>query len=95
MDIDILNPDSVKMQIERPTHSASPSATETPEITTPEPEQRPYTEPLSEGEDDEEEYAAAPAADELKATGLSGDAVNEAIAQRKRMLEEQEAKRAP
>lgn len=88
VDIDILKPDTGKMHIERPTHSATPSAVESPEITTPEPERRHYTEPISEGEDDDE-YAVAPANDELKATGLSGEAVAEAIASRKRMLEEQ------
>ena len=77
MDIDILKPDTGKMHIERPSHSASASAVESPEVATPEPERRPYTEPVSEGEEDDE-YAVAPAPDEVKASGLSGEAVAEA-----------------
>ncbi|THH08590.1 hypothetical protein EW145_g2600 [Phellinidium pouzarii] len=85
MDIDILKPDTGMMHIERPSHSASASIAESP-TSTPDLQQRPYTEPISEGED--EEFAIAPAHDEDKAAGLSGEAVAEAIAERKRMLAE-------
>ena len=88
VDIDILKPDTGSMHIERPTHSASASALNSPEPLTPEPERRPYTEPLSEGEEDDEVIIAAEN-DEDKRTGLSGEAVQEAIAARRKMLEEQ------
>lgn len=80
------------MPLERPTHSATPSTADTPELATPEPEGRPYTEPLSEGEDDE--FAVAPAQDEDRRTGLSGAAVAEAIAARQKMLAEEQAEAA-
>lgn len=76
------------MQIERPSHSAAASTIETPEVATPDYEsRRHYTEPVSEGEDDE--YALEPAREEDKATGLSGEAVAEAIAERNRLLEKE------
>ena len=88
VDIDILKPDTGKVHIERPSHSASASVNETPETTTPDLEPiRPYAEPNSEGEEDEER-AVTPAQDEGNAAGLSGDAVLEAIAQRNKMLAE-------
>ncbi|KAL5486050.1 VTC4 [Sanghuangporus weigelae] len=69
MDIDILKPDTGKMHIERPSHSATASVAETPGAATPDYEApRPYTEPVSEGEDDE--YALQPARDEDKATEI-------------------------
>ncbi|TDL19918.1 SPX-domain-containing protein [Rickenella mellea] len=96
MDIDILKPDTGHMHIERPSHSGSGSITETntntgtPDLMSPSPESeraRPYTEPISEGEDEDEEgYQAAK--DEDKRTGLSGEAVAEAIAAREKMLKE-------
>ncbi|KAL5504153.1 VTC4 [Sanghuangporus vaninii] len=90
MDIDILKPDTGKMHIERPSHSATASVAETPGVATPDYEApRPYTEPVSEGEDDE--YALQPARDEDKATGLSGEAVAAAIAERNRILEKERA----
>jgi len=89
MDIDILKPDTGTVQIERPTHSATPSASESPEAHTPEPERRPYTEPLSEGEEDDEDFTLMPAEDEDKRTGLSGDAVAEAIRERQQSLDEE------
>ena len=55
VDIDILKPDTGKMHIERPSHSQTASAVETPEVFTPDYEARPYNEPVSEGEDDEYE----------------------------------------
>ena len=91
VDIDILKPDTGAVHITRPSHSASPSVVDSPELPSPEPERRPYTEPISEGEDDDG-IALEPAEDEDKATGLSGEAVAEAIAARKRMLEEERLK---
>ncbi|KAI5119433.1 hypothetical protein M0805_009884 [Coniferiporia weirii] len=81
MDIDILKPDTGMMHIERPSHSASASGSP---VIAPDSQQRPYTEPVSEGEEDD--FTIGPALDEDKATGLSGEAVAEAIAARKRML---------
>ena len=47
-----------------------------------------YSEPLSEGEDDDEEYL--PAKDEGKITGLSGEDLQAAIAYREKMLKERQ-----
>ncbi|EJD06520.1 SPX-domain-containing protein [Fomitiporia mediterranea MF3/22] len=94
MDIDILKPDTGRMHIERPTHSATPSTVETPDVATPDYErQRPYTEPVSEGEEDDE-YALAPAQHEDKATGLSGEAFAAAIAERNHSLEKDRAEKS-
>lgn len=91
MDIDILKPDTGKMHIERPTHVGSGSTSAWPSgAATPEPESRPYAEPVSEGEEDEMMLYAA-AKDEDKRTGLTGQAVADAIAAREKMLEESRA----
>lgn len=88
MDIDILKPDTGKMHIERPSHqgSASTSSGGSPIISTPDIHHAGYTEPISEGEEDD--YAVAPALYEHKAAGLSGEEVEQAIAERKRTLAE-------
>lgn len=89
VDIDILKPDSGKMHIERPSHSnsASTSGGVSPIASTPDLQQRRYTEPVSEGEEDDD-YAVAPALYEQKAAGLSGEEVEQVIAERNRSLEE-------
>lgn len=88
MDIDILKPDTGKMHIERPSHqgSASTSTGGSPMMSNPDLNHPGYTEPISEGEEDD--YAVAPALNEHKAAGLSSEAVAEAIAERKRTLAE-------
>lgn len=101
VDIDILKPDTGIMTIERPSHSNS--ATESPEMHTPDPEhdhgsirREVYAEPVSEGEDDDdEENALVPALDEGKRTGLTGVEFEEAIAARRLQeeLREEERKR--
>jgi len=95
VDVNILKPDTGYLSvIERPN---PPSATYSPRSSrghttssdggsSPAPG---YTEPLSEGEDDEYDGVLAPARDEGKRTGLSGDEVNAAIAYRQQMLKEQ------
>lgn len=88
MDIDILKPDTGTMHIERPSHQGSASASSggSPVISAPDIHHQAYTEPISEGEEDD--YALAPALNEHIAAGLSSDAVAEAIAERKRALAE-------
>ncbi|KAI0749737.1 SPX-domain-containing protein [Daedaleopsis nitida] len=88
MEVDILKPDTGVVAIERPLHSSSKgtsSRTETSGQTTP--ERQHYTEPVSEGEDDEE-MDLAPARDEHMRTGLSGQEVAEAAAIREKNLKE-------
>jgi hypothetical protein len=102
VDIDILKPDTGIMSIERPSNVTS--ATESPMMRTPDPEHdhggmrhQAYTEPVSEGEDDDdEENALVPALDEGKRTGLQGEELEQAIAERNRViaeLREEERKR--
>ncbi|EMD34016.1 hypothetical protein CERSUDRAFT_107790 [Gelatoporia subvermispora B] len=90
MDTDILKPDTGALMIERPLHSSSKGTSDrqgSSGVTTPEHPPVPYAEPVSEGEDDED-MDMAPAKDELKRTGLSGDEVNAAIAFRENALKE-------
>lgn len=61
VDVDILKPDTGALQIERPTHSHTPTSRgsnsdrqESSGILTPEDSRQPYAEPVSEGEEDEE-----------------------------------------
>ena len=96
VDIDILKPDTGIMPIERPS-STSNSTNESPIMRTPDPEHDhgsvrhlQYTEPVSEGEDDEEENNLVPAIDEGKRTGLGGAALEEAIAERRKLLQQLE-----
>ncbi|KAI0701211.1 SPX-domain-containing protein [Cytidiella melzeri] len=98
MDVDILKPDTGALQIERPTHSHTPS-TATPSrgstsdrrgssgILTPEESRHTYAEPVSEGEEDEE-MDLAPAIDESARTGLNDADVAAAIAFREKALKE-------
>ncbi|PFH52944.1 hypothetical protein AMATHDRAFT_73772 [Amanita thiersii Skay4041] len=93
MDTDILKPDTGYLSvIERPlttTHSyrgtpeRQSSGSHSPQTL--------YTEPLSEGEEDEDDKLA-PAKDEDKRTGLSGAELDAAIAYRKQMLQEHPTK---
>ncbi|OCH86612.1 SPX-domain-containing protein [Obba rivulosa] len=96
MDTDILKPDTGALMIERPLHSSSKGTSDRQEssgIHTPEQVPASYTEPVSEGEEDED-MDMAPAKDELKRTGLSGEEVNAAIAFRKKSLEERRVRDA-
>lgn len=90
MDIDILKPDTGYLSvIERPAAASSKgSSSRQPSTGSDSPEFEGYTEPLSEGE--EEEMDIAPAKNEGQRTGLSGAAVEEAIAFREQMLKRRE-----
>lgn len=81
MDIDIRKPvnrTSKALQIERP-HSANVSSgSGTPRA--PSPTHNGYTEPVSEGEEDEEDEVMAPAADEAARLNLPPEALKEAAA---------------
>ncbi|KAF5327655.1 hypothetical protein D9619_004796 [Psilocybe cf. subviscida] len=104
MDVDILKPDTGYLSvIERPTYSSQNSSRHTPTTSSgrhseysggSSPLMDGYTEPLSEGEDDEvlptEEEGGkyGPARDEDKRTGLSGAQLEEAIKYREKMLKE-------
>ncbi|PSR83226.1 hypothetical protein PHLCEN_2v5788 [Hermanssonia centrifuga] len=96
MDVDILKPDTGALQIERPLQSSSrgTSSSERQEssgVVTPEMgiESRHYTEPVSEGEEDEE-MDLAPARDEGARIGLRDADVAAAVAFREMSLKEQE-----
>jgi hypothetical protein len=62
VDVDILKPDTGALQIERPTHSHTPTSrgstserhSSSSGALTPEESRHPYAEPVSEGEEDEE-----------------------------------------
>ncbi|KAI0787484.1 SPX-domain-containing protein [Fomes fomentarius] len=88
MDVDILKPDTGVVTIERPLHSSSKGTSSRTSGTSGQttPERMQYTEPVSEGED--EEMDLAPAKDEDKRTGLSGHDVAAAVAIRERNLKE-------
>jgi hypothetical protein len=97
VDTDILQPDTGSVPFERksgpPTrlHSAEGSSgLQTPDRRS---TGQQYTEPVSEGEEDEE-MDLAPAKDERKRTGISGTELDEAIAYRERMLKENQASSA-
>jgi hypothetical protein len=87
VDTDILKPNTGYLPTERPvaSHPTSPIAS-TATSSSPE-RSSPYTEPVSEGEEDED-MNVHPAKDEDKRTGLTGVAVAEAIAFREKMLKE-------
>lgn len=80
MDIDIRKPDTGAAHFERPISTASSNS---PHTRTP----QPYTEPLSEGEEDEE-VAIAIARDEDKTAGLDPAAATEAISYRESFLQQ-------
>lgn len=105
MDVDIQKPDTGYLSvIERPSShpgskfstQAGPSPVKTPTGTlstggtnSPITLFGPYTEPLSEGEEDEDEIVAAKdEEDETKRTGLSAEEVKVAVAHREKMLKE-------
>jgi len=94
MDTDILKPDTGALTIERPMQSSSKGTSELSNgrgssgLATPEDGHVHYTEPVSEGEEDEE-MDLAPARDEHKRTGLTSDEVAAAIAFREKSLKQQ------
>jgi len=89
VDTDILKPDTGYLSvIERPSGS-SPRASTTVSSGETSPKDK-YTEPVSEGEEDED-MDLAPARDEDKRTGLTGDQIAEAVAYREKMLKERAA----
>ncbi|KAK0469749.1 VTC domain-containing protein [Desarmillaria tabescens] len=94
MDTDILKPDTGYLSIiERPSAISSSKGSfeqrdSSHSRTPPHPN---YAEPVSEGEEDEN-IDLAPAKDEYKRTGLSGEEVTAAIAYREQMLKEARAK---
>jgi len=94
VDTDILKPDTGSVPFERRSapssrfHSAEGSSGgQTPDRRNSGQE---YTEPVSEGEEDEE-MDLAPARDERQRTGISGQELDEAIAYREKMLKERQA----
>ena len=94
MDTDILKPDTGSVPFERKSvppsrlHSAEGSSgVQTPNRRN---SGQQYTEPVSEGEEDEE-MDVAPAKDERQRTGISGQELDEAIAYREKMLKEDQA----
>ncbi|TFY71676.1 hypothetical protein EVG20_g1331 [Dentipellis fragilis] len=97
MDVDILKPNTGFMTVARP-HSSQPSSRGGTERLgssgAPSPDadaerHTAYVEPLSEGED-EEPLDMAPAKDEGKRTGITGQAAADAIAYREKMLKERD-----
>lgn len=92
MDVDILKPDTGYLSvIERPS-SASKGSSRQASTGSYSPEFHPYTEPVSEGE--EEDMNTAPAKNEGQHTGLSGTEVEEAIAYREKMLKQRREQEA-
>ncbi len=93
VDTDILKPDTGYLSIiERPTQVSSSKGSSDHRDSSPSrtPPHLKYTEPVSEGEEDEN-IDVAPARDEDKRTGLSGEEVAAAIAYREQMLKERRA----
>ena len=93
MEVDILKPDTGVVTIERPLHMSSSKGTSSRAVTSGQttPERMHYTEPVSEGE--EEEMDLAPARDEDKRTGLSNQQVAAAVAIREKNLKDRERER--
>ncbi|EGO24422.1 hypothetical protein SERLADRAFT_415528 [Serpula lacrymans var. lacrymans S7.9] len=93
MDTNILKPSTGYLTIERPSHvnslKTTPEAQSSGHVTPSSQQERAYVEPVSEGEEDEA-MDLAPAKDEDRRTGLTGQAVAEAIAYREKMLKERE-----
>ena len=91
VDTDILKPDTGSVPFERksPLSSRFHSTEGSSGLQTPDRRNsgQQYTEPVSEGEEDEE-MDLAPARDERQRTGITGQALDEAIAYRERMLKE-------
>ena len=90
MDTDILKPNMGYQTIERPSHVSSSKGSSDPQssgVLTPEADlaANMYTEPVSDGEEDED-MDIGPAKDEGKRTGLTAGDVAEAIAYREKML---------
>lgn len=88
MDVDILKPDTGYLSvIERPSTIVSKGTSRQSSAGSHSPSTPSYTEPLSEGEEDDDADLSI-AKDEDKRTGLSGDEVKAAIAFREQMLKE-------
>jgi hypothetical protein len=94
VDIDIRKPDTGAVHIDRPSaqgwHTATHSRQTSQSVSPIEVEQPPYTEPLSEGEEDEEEDVAI-AADENRRVGFNKGEATEAIAFRNKRLADADA----
>ncbi|KAH6913187.1 vacuolar transporter chaperone 4 [Coprinopsis sp. MPI-PUGE-AT-0042] len=89
MDVDILKPDTGYLSvIERPGASSRGASSGATSSGSHSPDAQSYTEPLSEGEDDEYDGSLAPARDEGQRTGLSSADVKAAVAYREAMLKE-------
>ena len=89
MDIDILKPDTGYLSIERPSTIGSSSDRQSSGLGTPDPDINPnaYTEPVSDGEEDED-MDIVPAKNESRRTGLNETEAAEAIAYREKMLKQ-------
>jgi hypothetical protein len=88
VDVDILKPDTGYLSvIERPSTIVSKGTSRQSSSGSHSPSTHSYTEPLSEGEEDDDADLSV-AKDEDKRTGLSGDEVKAAIAYREQMLKE-------
>lgn len=88
VDVDILKPDTGYLSvIERPSTIVSKDTSRQSSSGSHSPSTHSYTEPLSEGEEDDDADLSV-AKDEDKRTGLSGDEVKAAIAYREQMLKE-------
>jgi hypothetical protein len=92
VDTDILKPNTGYLSIERPSAISSSKGTsghQSSDLETPDPDVIPssYTEPVSDGEEDED-MDIVPAKDEGRRTGLTETEVAEAIAYREKMLKQ-------
>lgn len=91
MDTDIRKPDTGAMQINRPTSAPHSASTSTPDHVDSPRDVHPqelgaYTEPLSEGEDDDEDLQQTIARDEEGRAGLGKGVASAAIRARQEML---------
>ncbi|KAH7925852.1 SPX-domain-containing protein [Leucogyrophana mollusca] len=89
MDTDILKPNTGYLTVERPAPSASSKSTPEQQSSGAMTPSHAYTEPISEGEEDEE-MVMAPAKDEGRRTGLSQQDVADAVAYREKSLKERD-----
>ncbi|TCD72002.1 vacuolar transporter chaperone [Steccherinum ochraceum] len=93
METEILKPDTGAVSIERPLHASSKgsSSSEPSGELTPDSPTGPYVEPVSEGEDDEDEMMGiAPAKDEGRIARLSNTEVAEALAIREKNMKDRQ-----
>ncbi|KAH7913594.1 VTC domain-containing protein [Hygrophoropsis aurantiaca] len=92
MDTDILKPNTGYLTVERPTRSTSAKSTPDQQSSGAASPSHAYTEPISEGEEDDD-MAMSPAKDEGRLTGLSQEAVADAVAFREKALKERSVER--